>query len=104
MIMMIRKIWCKGVHMINDRINDDKHFVVRWKDEVKRMVFEKEEADDKGPTMERNNQNKEKRTHNKDDPRSSKKEEHDYRESVHDMIVTLAPMEIRAFIMEVTYQ
>ena len=67
------------------------------------MVFEKEEADDKGPTMERNNGNKEKRTHTKNDPRSSKKEEHVDRDNVDDMIVTLAPMEIRAFILEVTY-
>ena len=80
------------------------------------MVFEKEEPTmerknqnkensiDEGQNMERKNGNKEKRTHNKDDPKWSKKEENVDREDAHDMIVTLAPMEIRAFILEVMYE
>ena len=68
------------------------------------MVFEKEEANNDGPSMEGKNGSTEKRTHNKDDPKWSKKEENVDREDVHDMIVTLAPMEIRAFILEVMYE
>ena len=84
------------------------------------MVFEKEEADndgptmernnqnkensiDKGPTMERNSQNKEKRSQNKEAAGSCKKENIDNKEDDNDLIVTLAPMEIRAFVLEVCF-
>ena len=78
------------------------------------MVFEKEGADqdqdqdhdhdqdydhDKGhdhsPAKERNNGN----VNNKDHTKCGKKGE-----TVDDMIVTLSPMEIRAFVLEVVYQ
>ena len=76
--------------------------MVRWKDEVERMVFEKENkvsakngnewdnSIENGPTM---------KISNMAGPKCYKREEDDY-----DMIVTLKPMEIRGFIMEVTYQ
>ena len=76
--------------------------MVRWKDEVERMVFEKENkvaatngnewdnSIENGPTM---------KIHKMAEPKCDKKEENDG-----DMIVTLNPMEIRGFIMEVTYQ
>ena len=72
------------------------------------MVFKKEnlgnedDSIDNGPTLERRNRKEEERIEkdqvDKDDPKCYKKEEND-----DDMMVTLSPMEIRAFIMEVTY-
>ena len=61
------------------------------------MVFEKE---NKGPTMEIRKRKEENRIGNNqvDESKSDKKDENG-----DDMIVTLSPMEIRAFIMEVTY-
>ena len=70
------------------------------------MVFEKEGADhdqdydhDKGhdhsPAEERNNGN----VNNKDHTKCGKKGE-----TVDNMIVTLSPMEIRAFVLEIVYQ
>lgn len=93
----------------------------RWKDEVKRMVFEKEKKGptmvmegikenqvnsiDNGPTMEgstRKEGNSEdiNKLDDKYDPTINKLDDKDDK----NMIVTLSPMEIRAFIMEVTYQ
>ena len=85
---------------------------------MKRMVFKKEnkgstskrdlgnedDSIDNGPTLERRKRKEEDRIDNdqvdkdKDEPKCEKKEEND-----DDMMVTLSPMEIRAFIMEVTY-
>merc|ERR1719237_737394 len=74
------------------------------------MVFKKEnlgnkdDSIDNGPTLKRRNRKEEERIEkdqvdkDKDEPKCDKKEEND-----DDMIVTLSPMEIRAFIMEVTY-
>ena len=85
----------------------------RWKDEVKRLVFEKEnksptveknnENEENGPTMERNKKMEENdidiKVDDKNEQKCNKKKEND-----NDLIVTLSPMEIRAFIMEVTYE
>ena len=85
---------------------------------MKRMVFKKEnkgstskrdlgnedDSIDNGPTLERRKRKEEDRIEknqvdkDKDEPKCEKKEEND-----DDMMVTLSPMEIRAFIMEVTY-
>ena len=73
------------------------------------MVFEKEEAYTI-PAMERNKRksetnidNKVYNDGNKYDPKCYKKEENGNKVNTNDMIVTIAPMEIRAFILEVMY-
>ena len=80
---------------------------------MKRLVFEKENKsptmeknngnEENGPTMERNKKMEENdidiKVDDKNEQRCNKKEEND-----NDLIVTLSPMEIRAFIMEVTYE
>ena len=87
--------------MIN--VNSEQN-VVRWKDEVNRMVFEKEQA------TERNNRKNEKNIDNrvfnngnKHGPTCNTKEKSGNKVNANNMIVTIAPMEIRAFILEVMY-
>ena len=70
----------------------------------KRDLGNEDDSIDNGPTLERRKRKEEDRIDNdqvdkdKDEPKCEKKEEND-----DDMMVTLSPMEIRAFIMEVTY-
>ena len=71
---------------------------------TKRNLGNKDKCIDDGPTLERRNRKEEERIEkdqvdkDKDYPKCDKKKEND-----DDMMVTLSPMEIRAFIMEVTY-
>ena len=70
----------------------------------KRDLGNEDDSIDNGPTLERRNRKEEERIEkdqvdkDKDEPKCDKNEEND-----DDMMVTLSPMEIRAFIMEVTY-
>ena len=70
----------------------------------KRDLGNEDDSIDNGPTLERRKRKEEDSIDNdqvdkdKDEPKCEKKEEND-----DDMMVTLSPMEIRAFIMEVTY-
>ena len=70
----------------------------------KRDLGNEDDSIDNGPTLERRKRKEEDRIDkdqvdkDKDEPKCEKKEEND-----DDMMVTLSPMEIRAFIMEVTY-
>ena len=70
----------------------------------KRDLGNEDDSIDNGPTLERRKRKEEDRIEkdqvdkDKDEPKCEKKEEND-----DDMMVTLSPMEIRAFIMEVTY-
>ena len=77
----------------------------------KRDLGNEDDSIDNGPTLERRKRKEEDQVKeeeeridndqvdkDKDEPKCEKKEEND-----DDMMVTLSPMEIRAFIMEVTY-